>query len=184
MKRFVTVDDIHLDQLLLDKNSNNTHNVTKMAFNILESYLTERKLSIDFKTVTASRLNDVLKRFYVEVRKLNGELYSKSTLISIRFGIQRKLQEIRKDINIIDSDEFKSCNEIFRTQCVFLKKEGLAKVNHKQPILSEDMKKLYQSNVFNLENPKSLQRKVFFDVMLFFCRRGRENLRTMKKDGI
>ena len=126
-------------------------------------------------------LNKIMEKFYVEVRKQDGELYSKSTLLSIRFGIQRKINEMRKDVNIIESVEFKTSNEIFRAQCVYLKKEELAKVNHKKPISVEDMKKLYSSNVFILENPKSLQRKVFFEVILYLCRRGRENLNNLKK---
>ena len=100
-------------------------------------------------------LNKIMEKFYVEVRKQDGELYSKSTLLSIRFGIQRKINEMRKDVNIIEFVEFKTSNEILRAQCVYLKKEGLAKVNHKKPISVEDMKKLYSSNVFSLENPKT-----------------------------
>ena len=179
MNRFITVNDIDLNKLLIDKDSKNTQQATKVAFNIFECYLLEKKICLDYKAVTAKTLNDVLKRFYAEVRKQNGTLYSKTTMTSIRFGIQRKFKEIRKDINIIDSEEFRTSNEIFRAQCVYLKKEGCAKVNHKQPISTADIKKLYQSNVFSPENPKSLQRKVFFDVMLYLCRRGRENL---KKD--
>ena len=60
-----------------------------------------------------------------------------------------------------------------------LKKNGLAKVNHHPSITEEDLKKLYESEVFSLDNPVSLQHKVFFEVMLHFCRRGRENLRTL-----
>ena len=145
---------------------------------MFESYLKEKKIEIDIENVW---LNDILTKFYVEVRKQDGSLYSKATLNSIRFGIQRKLSEIRKDVNILDSSHFKGSNEIFRAQCVHLKKEGLAKVNHKKPLSPEDMRKLYASETFSLTNPKSLQRKVFFDVMFYLYRRGRENLRTVKK---
>ena len=44
------------------------------------------------------------------------------------------------------------------------------------------MQKLYQSNVFNINTPKGLQKKVFFEVMLYFCRRGQQNLRELKKE--
>ena len=181
MKRFSSVNEIDLKQLLIDKDSKNTQNATRVAFNIFESYLLEKEITMDFKTVESGELNELLKRFYVEVRKQDGTMYSRATMNSIRFGIQRKFHEIRNDVNIIDSVEFKTSNEIFRAQCVHLKKEGLGKVNHKKPITPEDMKKLYQSNTFSLENPKSLQRKVFFDVMLYLCRRGRENLKSLKK---
>jgi hypothetical protein len=36
-------------------------------------------------------------------------------------------------------------------------------------------------NVFSADNPKTLLNKVFFEIMLCFCRRGRQNLRQLKK---
>jgi hypothetical protein len=41
-----------------------------------------------------------------------------------------------------------------------------------------DQKKMYQH--FYLKNPKSLPWRVFCDIMLYFGRRGRENLRELK----
>ena len=35
-------------------------------------------------------------------------------------------------------------------------------------------------NSFDLDNPDQLQEKVFFDIMLQFARRGREELRELK----
>ena len=84
---------------------------------------------------------------------------------------------LRPEIDIIIDKDFQTANEVFRAQCVELKKEGLAKITHKQPITLEDMKTLYTSPVFSVNNPVSLQRKVFFDVLLYLCRRGQENLR-------
>ena len=68
-----------------------------------------------------------------------------------------------------------------QTKCVDLKRQGLAKVEHKPPICEEDLKKLYESTAFGLDDPEKLQNKVFFEVMLYFCRRGRQNLRQLKK---
>ena len=58
-----------------------------------------------------------------------------------------------------------------------LKMLGLAKVDHKSQITKADMELLYSSGVFSATKPSSLQKKVFFEVMLYICRRGRENLR-------
>lgn len=63
-----------------------------------------------------------------------------------------------------------------------LKSEGLAKTVHKPAIDDEDVKKLYESGVFDTNKPTTLQNKVFFEIMLFFCRRGRQNLRQLKKN--
>ena len=146
--RFSSVIEEDLKELLLAKDSKNTQNSTKVAFNVFESYLKEKKIEIDIENVGLPKLNDILTKFYVEVRKQDGSLYSKATLNSICFRIQRKFSEIRKDVNILDSSDFKGSNEIFRAQCVHLKKEGLAKVNHKKPLSPEDMRKLYASDTF------------------------------------
>jgi len=45
-------------------------------------------------------------------------------------------------------------------------RQGLAKVEHKPPICEEDLKKLYESTAFGLNDPEKLQNKVFFEVML------------------
>ena len=44
--------------------------------------------------------------------------------------------------------------------------------------------KMYSSGVLSDDNPKSLQRKVFIEVMLHFGRRWREGLRTMRHDSV
>ena len=54
-----------------------------------------------------------------------------------------------------------------------LKKKGNAKVQHKPEIESEDLKKMYYSAAFDTTTPTGLQNKVWFKIMLYFCRRGR-----------
>jgi hypothetical protein len=83
--------------------------------------------------------------------------------------------------NIILDSEFMNCNVIFKAQCVQMKKLGLCKVNHHPPICEEDLELLNNSQAFSLDDPISLQRKVFFDLMLHFSRRGGENLRKLTK---
>ena len=84
-----------------------------------------------------------------------------------------------EDFDIIEDREFASSNHIFAAQCVVLKKLGLAKIDHHPPLHEDDVKQLYDSQVLSLNNPVSLQRKVFFDMMLHFCRRAMENLREI-----
>lgn len=61
--------------------------------------------------------------------------------------------------------------------------KGKGATTHKQSISREDIKKLYGDLIaFNIDTPSGLQNKVFFELMFYVCRRGQENLRTMKKD--
>ena len=68
-----------------------------------------------------------------------------------------------------------------RALCCLPSEQGQAKVQHKPPILDDDLKKLHESGVFNSDHSKTLLNKVFFEIMLCFCRRGRQNLRQLKK---
>jgi hypothetical protein len=86
------------------------------------------------------------------------------------------------NIDIIKGEEFDKANSVYKAQCTALKKNGLAKTEHKPAIADEDIAKLYESGVFNTETPATLQNKVFFEIMFYFCRQGRQNLRELKKD--
>ena len=164
-------------KLLEDKHSQNTKKATKGSQSILKAYLQERKIP---DPATAEDLARVLRKFYTEVRKKDGKMYSKTSLCAIRFGLNRHFKQVL-NVDIIKDKEFNEANRIYEAQCVELKKQGLADTEHKPPIADEDMKKLYGSGVFNTENPATLQNKVFFEIM-FFCRCGRQNLRQLKKN--
>lgn len=61
-----------------------------------------------------------------------------------------------------------------------LKRSGKENVSRKPAIEDEDLQKLKSSEVLSLSSPLSLLRNVWFNVVLFFCRRGLEgqNLTT------
>ena len=91
-------------------------------------------------------------------------------MTSLRFGLNRHFKT--KGTDIIQDPEFPEANKVFLAKCVDLKRQGLAKVEHKPAILENDLRKLYECGVFNLGDPRTLQNKVFFEIMLYFCRRG------------
>jgi hypothetical protein len=95
-------------------------------------------------------------------------------MISIRFGLRRLFLQWHK-WNIINDCEIKSANDIFGACLVKIKKKG-----NQTDLAEADMRKMYASEAFSTLSPRTLQQKVFFELMLFFCNRGRENLRNMK----
>ena len=72
-------------------------------------------------------------------------------------------------------------NDVFLAMSVSLKREGLGKVEHTEALEENELKTIYTSFATNPDTPVGLQQKVWFDIMYFLCRRGRENLRTMTK---
>lgn len=70
---------------------------------------------------------------------------------------------------------------MLNAQIVRLKRQGKENVTHKPAIESEDLMKLKTSPAIALSNPLALLRNVWFHVVLFFSRRGREGQRQLKK---
>ena len=176
--RFASLTKDDLDLLLDDKDATSTKRATKSALKVFHQYLTEKKAG---EPQTKETLGNVIKLFHAEAaRKTDGTSYSKSTLNSLRFGLNWHFKATC-GFDIINDLEFTDANKVFGAKCVDLKRQGLAKVEHKPLICEEDLKKLYESGVFCLNDPERIQNKVFFKVMLYFCRRGRQNLRQFKK---
>ncbi|CAH3186217.1 unnamed protein product, partial [Porites lobata] len=138
--RFTSLSEENITQLLNDKDSENTKKLTKYHRLIFESYLKEKNIR---NPSTAVELAAVLRKFYAEARKKDGQMYSKNSLCSIRFALS---------------------NRIYEAQGVELKKQGLAKTEPKPPIADEDIRNLYRCGVFNTENPTSLQNKTDFEI--------------------
>lgn len=83
-------------------------------------------------------------------------------------------------MDIIHGVEFTECNKIFDAATKQLKREGKGGIVHHPPIDDADLQKMYQ--YFTLDDNVKLQQKVFVDLMLYFGRRGRENIHELKID--
>ena len=160
MSRFSTVSKEQEDTIVKDMKSANTHRVTNVAWLIFTSYLKEKCINLDPSKISKEELDNILKTFYLEVRKVDGTMYRKNSFTSIRFGLERRFKEYRHDMCIISDTEFLESNMNFKAQCVQLKKNDLAKVDHKPAIAPEDVKRMYESNVLSLRLLR--YRKSFF----------------------
>jgi hypothetical protein len=85
-----------------------------------------------------------------------------------------------KNIDRIKDHAFVNSNKMFKAMIVQLKREEQGGIDHHPPIEADDLKKIYST--LKTTDPTSIQQKVFIDIMLYFGRRGRENLRNLKVD--
>ena len=132
--------------------------------------------------MSLGQLDTNLRRFYAEARSKSGDVYSKSTLLGFRHGIERDLNTppLNKGLKLTSDPRFKRSNEMLNATVVSLKRQGKENVKHKPAIENEDLLRLKSSQVLALSSPVSLLRNVWFHIVLFFCRRGREGQRTLK----
>lgn len=79
-------------------------------------------MSADFESLSKAELDNVLSRYYVEVRNKKGEMYKKSTWIAYRHGMQRYLEKTTQDIDILKGENFKKSAIFFKGMTNELKK--------------------------------------------------------------
>ena len=177
-KRFATVEDDDLKQLLTEKDVKSTRRATDSAVRTFKTYLHEKSLNEDFEEMTPSELDSTLSKLYAEARTEDGELYKKSSLRSIRYGINRYLANLRSGKDIVHDKDFNEANQVFIAASKDLKRQGKGGITHYPPLELKDLHKLYE--YLDSNNNVKLQEKVFADLMLYFGRRGRENIHDLK----
>ena len=183
LPRFGETSEEDIQKLLEHRScSENTWRSTKNAVKILRDYMEEKSMDVQFENLDKPALNDLLRKFYVEARKKNGDYYKSSALGSIRFGILRYLQSQQSNVDIKNDAEFTESNKVFKAQVEKLKKQGKGEVN-RSDIGPDDLKKLYLSDVLSPFSADGLQRKVFFDLLMYLPgKRNRSNVREQTRD--
>ena len=111
--RFATSSEEDLNLLLDDNDAKSTKWATKSALKVFHQYLKGKKAD---EPQTKDALANVLKLFYVEARKADGTSYSKSTLNSLRFGLNRHFKATC-GFDIINDSEFTDANKVFGAEC-------------------------------------------------------------------
>lgn len=162
------------------KNTQYSTNTAKHAFidflhhtNIIEDGITS------LKTLTKSEINASLKQFWPSIRKKDESVIKKGSLRVYRHSLNRYLKEEfgAENIDIISDPDFQGSNAVFTNYSKELKIVGKGHVTHYDYIEETDLKKI---DNLDTDSPVQLQWKIWFLMQLHFCRRGQENLSSMK----
>ena len=147
-------------------------------------WLVHQEKDPHFEQANVEDLAANLRTFYACARSADGNLYSKSSLTNLRAGLNRYLTSppYSRQINLMHDIAFQSANQVFVGMVRKLRQDGLDKTRHKDAIRASDMKKLYECSTLSTDDPVGLQRKVYIEVCLHFCRRGRVGLRELRKE--
>ena len=84
-----------------NKDSENTKRISKAAVAVFRGYLLEKGKCADFTSLPLEELRELLKKIYVEARRKDKHMYSKSSLIAIRFGLCKfiQTQQLQTDVS-------------------------------------------------------------------------------------
>ena len=104
---------------------------------------------------------------------------------AIRAGLDRYLNKGNVNFSIITDREFKPANDALNAHLVKLAREGrISSAKHKPAMISRDVEILHEKKQLGLETPQSLLQTAWFNIMLYFGKRGRENMREMTAEDI
>ena len=125
--RFVSLTEQDIEKIVEDKDSQNTKRSTKVAKELFADYVKEKNLR---KRKSWHKLwkHFMSKRERKMVRLTPWGVWKPSDLA---------WTDILNQQDIINDVEFNEANKVFTAQCVQLKKDGQAKVQHKPPILDD-----------------------------------------------
>lgn len=179
-RRHAEIHKSQVDELESKRNEWNTVKQTKWAVNCLQDWCAAQGVAVDFKTVSKARVNAVLGDFYATVRNGKGELYSLSSFVGIRAGLNRHFNDppLCRSWCIFKEASFKTSNKVFAGVVKTLRKKGLDTPVHHASISRDDLEAIRK--VLDPNTPEGLVNKVWFDVQLHLGRRGNEGHRQLK----
>lgn len=183
MKRFASFSASEVEQKRQCLTPENTKKSDARAAKLFRDYLAEKRKPSDFQNLSKEELDKELSSFYLEARTLDGQVYKKTSLDSIRYGLNRYLKAPphNKTFDIIHDSAFAASNDMYKVASREIKATGRAEIKHHPHMVDLDREKLYRSSYLSTDTPYGLYNKVQYDVRYFFCRRGCENMEKMTK---
>lgn len=183
------LDNEQLDEIEQKVQAKNTKRATEWGVKKFEKWCEKRKITVDLKTVSATDLSEILRKFFAEVKTEKGQALTPSALTGIRAAIHRHLTcaPLSRNINILQDSEFMSANKMFEAKAKLFTKENNAKPKHKSSIQSGDMQKLnrYFMEGQNMDgvwkDAEMLVEFIWFSLCFHFARRGREGWRELTR---
>ena len=132
-------------------------------------------------------MNYWISRFVAEVQNRKGEPYPPRSIHQLLAGLQRYILDNNPNFpKLLDKQQtcFRdirgTCDTVYRD----LRSQGIgAEVRHAPIITPNEEEKLWLTEVFNINNPKALQRAVFYYIekcFLYSWGSGAEEPRTFK----
>jgi len=143
-------------------------------------------METDFENISVVELDQRLGKFYAEavpkqnenrskqMSKEQASEYTQNSFKSIRSAINRHLQDLGRDLEIVRGREFRTSNNILDGKLKKNLQEGLARpTKHKEVITNDEMSKI-SSYLYGEVNPIVLCFRVWFIIAVHFVSRGLE----------
>ena len=97
-------------------------------------------------------------------------------------SIERHLNNNGVTLKISQHQVFQNSNKILDAKLRINRRAGKENIQHKPVIAATDLVKIRTSPFLSMRTPAGLLRRTWFYVSLYWCRRGREGQRDLRRD--
>jgi hypothetical protein len=172
---------VDVDSIISNKYCKQTMYTDSVNERSFREYAKTKGYETQLEDLTKEQVDSILCSYFVSVRKVNGEKYQKQSLDGMRFSMNRIFAKMhgpgKFDIN--SDNEFANFRDTYNAYCKTLKAEGKHIVSHYESIPPETLKTMLHS--LNQDTTVQLQLILWIYIMIYFCRRGMENIEKMTK---
>ncbi|XP_046333996.2 uncharacterized protein LOC124116630 isoform X1 [Haliotis rufescens] len=143
----------------------------KFTVKLLLDWCQKNNVNVDLKTIKPAALDQILCRFYVEVRSKVGQRYSRNTIVAIRYGLNRYFANMvpPRKMDIIEEKTFRYSNAVFKRVVKSAARENPDRTSPR--MTTEDLRKIYNSDAISPNTPLTLLLKVWFEISVYFSRK-------------
>lgn len=171
-----------IDQFIKGQKARNTMKKTRSDLNVFQRYLeiiNER--DIEISALPLQRLERLLCKFFMNVKKQDGSDYEPSTLSSYQRSIQRHLEENKYPGNILKDKEFDQSRKVLAARRKSLVNNGKGnKPQASRALTDSEEDLLFNSGSFGDRSPEILQRTIWWLLSLHFGFRARDESRKLR----
>ena len=125
-------------------------------------------------------LNTLLCKFFISIRKQDGGEYEPGSITGFQRSFQRYLQEKGSSYNILKDNEFSRSRSVVAAKRKDLTSKGKGNLpNATRELTATEVNTLFLSGQFSVEEPKALQKALWWFLTLHFGWRARDESRKL-----
>ena len=160
----------------------NTKKKTFYDINVWKRFLTSAGEERNIEDIPAKDLNVLMSRFFMEIKKKDGDQYEPATLTSFHRSLQRYLNDHGSTLNILKDQHFSLSREALASRRrQLLRHFGKGnRPNAARPLTDAEEDLMFERGEFGQQDPEVLQRTVWWLLSLHFGFRARDESRKLK----
>ena len=176
ISRFPEITSEEIEELKSASVNKNTSRSTKNWMSVFTSWCQSRHFgNVNIEQQSPDQLDNLLSKFYAEVKKKDGGDYEPESLKIMQCSIDRYLKDKNYPFSIVRSREFNNSRQILTAKAITLRQQGKGKrPNKAQPLAPEEETALWENGQLGDFNGKVLTNVNFKNLTEQLGFRGRQ----------